>query len=315
MIPPSTSLLWRRTIALVVIMHAVRLGMAAWQGEHTVLLSVLCCAAVLGSARTMARRAHPLWMAVALVALAGIHELVRAAVGNYEDQIFQTAATGVGWLAGAGVAALALAPSEPTRRREAIESMAATGAAAGLGAAYLCAGLSKLVAAGPATWFDPDWLRIIAMEHRPQGMGAARAWLFEHAVTSPGFGLAGSAYAVMAELAAVFLPLGRRPRRVAGSMLLVLHAGIWLFTDILFIAGFTFLLVFTFDWPGLLRRSASVEPPQPPRPPELRPRRPALVALAALAALATALVWLLPVERRTHAAPQPDAPTQSPAPR
>jgi hypothetical protein len=242
LISESTSLLWRRTIATVIVMHAVRLGMAAWGGGQPALVLALCGVAVAASALLLRRRAHPLWMALALLALAGIHELVRAAVGNYEDQIFQTAATGAGWLAGAAVAATALAPGDPSRRREGIEAMAATGAAAGLGAAYVCAGVSKLVAANPAAWIDPDWLRIIALEHQPVGMGPARAWLFDLATASPGFALLGSAYAVAAELAAFLLPLGRRPRLVAGSLLLILHGGIWLFTDILFIAGFTFLL-------------------------------------------------------------------------
>jgi hypothetical protein len=309
----ATTTLWRRAIAVVVATHIVMLGGQSWIGDQKAMLVVCGLAALTGAAMSMRRGGHPLWMGLALLGLAAVHETFRATVGNYDDQIFQTAATGAGWLAGAGFAALAVARGDVGQRRQAIQSMAATGAAVGLGAAYLCAGLSKLAASGSGLWIDPTWLRLISLEHEPPNMGALRTWCFDLAVNDSRFALVGSSLTIISELAGVLLPFGRWPRLIGGAGLLLLHAGIWIFTDIVFISGFTLLMVFSFDWPALTAwmRGRVLSPPPPAPAVRLRPKHLALVL--AIAAAITSLLWLLPIERRLHAAPLEGAGKNRPA--
>ncbi|MEZ4267545.1 MAG: hypothetical protein R3F39_14295 [Myxococcota bacterium] len=322
MMNEATTTLWRRAIAFIVVTNSLQLLTQAWPGDVKALLAVAGLAAVGGAVVSMRRVAHPLWMGLSLVGLAAVHELYRATVGNYDDQIFQTAAAGAGWLAGAGFAALAVARDDAGPRRQAIESMAATGAAAGLGAAYLCAGLSKLVESGSGYWIDPTWLRLIALEHQPPDMGALRAWLFDFAVHDARFATLGSTFTIISEVAAVLLPFGRWPRMIGGAGLIFLHVGIWIFTDIVFISGFTLLVVFSFDWPALVARLRGRPVSPPPPEPAVRLRPSHLALLVVVAATVTSVLWALPIERRLHAAPldgagenrPPGAPAPPPAP-
>ena len=179
-----------------------------------------------------------------------------------------------GWLLGLAVSRHRGAPSD--------ESYAYTGSLALLGAAYLSAGISKLVFGGL------DWVSAVPIQAAVIGqdglvgdtiLSRYRAWVVTTPLVASFFSVATLGF----ELAGPLMLVGRRTRLVVALGLLAMHANIYLLTPILYWESMVLVLMF-----GLSADVSSPETAVDRAMPILGQRR-AFVAVAALLAVGAAL--------------------------
>jgi hypothetical protein len=176
--------------------------------------------------------------AVAFAALAVLSTVHARLFGSPWRHLYYSGLCLSGWLLGL----------EVTRRRgtPTDESYAFTGSVALLSAAYLNAGISKMVFGG-AGWLSglPIQEVIVGQDGLvADGLLAAyRVW----AVT-PAVSCLFSVATVVFELAAPLMLVGRRTRATVALGLFTMHANIYVLTDILYWESMVFLLVFGL-WP------------------------------------------------------------------
>ncbi|MCB9785130.1 MAG: hypothetical protein H6744_00425 [Deltaproteobacteria bacterium] len=233
-------------------------------------------------------------MAGAVVALAATALLFRLDTyvrGEPNESLAHASAVLWGWLGGTAIARLGRWPAAARER------LAATGAAALLGATYVAAGAIKLVNSGLA-WAQPIRIQMLAVQYLDHPHPSWLTPLRQLAVDAPA--LAGTiAVATLAlELGGGLYFVGPRVRAVLGTGLLAMHLGIWALTGILFPSVMALLLVLSFPWHRWLA------PPRTPEPPEPAPA-PRVWLGPAVCALAAALVLLIPQGRVDRPAVHP----------
>ena len=170
-----------------------------------------------------------------------------------------------------------------TGKRAARERWAELGAVSLLAAAYVSAGLGKLLGAGPA-WAEADTLRAVILSHAEVAdQGWARpgvSWVVDHPGLARAFGIA----TLVVQLGAVVLVLGRRWRAVAGVGLIGFHAGVFWLTGIGYWPPVLLVGLLAFPWTRVRGRVAVGEPIERPR----------WIVLGVSACLVMAAAWLVP---------------------
>jgi hypothetical protein len=190
----------------------------------------------IAAAIAFARRPGRLWEGVvALAALALLSTVHAQLFGSPWRHLYYSGLCLSGWLLGLAVARRQGAPAD--------ESYARMGSLALLSAAYLNAGISKIVFSGS------DWLSGLPIQEVVVGqdglvadspISAYRFWV----VNDPTVAAAFSVVTVGFELAAPLMLAGRRTRAVVALGLFGMHANIYVLTDILYWEAIAFLLLF-----------------------------------------------------------------------
>jgi len=227
-------------LSLAYFVQAARAG--ASPGAFTGLLSqppIAVAIAALGTAAAISFARGPGRIAsgaTALVALALLSSVHAQLFGSPWRHLYYSGLCLAGWIAGLVVARRRGAPAD--------ESWARTGALALLGAAYLNAGISKVVF-GAADWATnvPIQATIIGQDGlAPRGIFAAYRLLV---VQTPALASAFSLLTVAFELAGPLMLLGRRTRWLVAGGLLAMHVNILLLTgEILYWEAMLFLALF-----------------------------------------------------------------------
>jgi len=172
---------------------------------------------------------------VAVVALTLLSTAHAQLFGSPWRHLFYSGLCLCGWLLGLAFSRRRGAPTD--------EWFARTGALALLSAAYLNAGISKLVYGG---W---EWVSALPIQSVVVGQdglvadGIAsmyRTWV----VTTPPAAIAFSVATVAFELAAPLMLVGSRARLIVAAGLLAMHANIYVLTDILYWESMVLLAVF-----------------------------------------------------------------------
>ena len=230
-------------IDMLSLAHYVRVAHAgAAPGTFAALLSqtpvaaaiaALGVAAVISFARGPGRTASGAMALVALALLSSVHARI---FGSPWRHLYYSGLCLAGWVAGVVVARRRGAPAD--------ESYARTGALALLSAAYLNAGISKVVFGG-ADWATnvPIQATIIGQDGLvPGGILAAYRLLV---VQTPSLAAALSLLTVAFELAGPLMLVGRRTRWLVAGGLFAMHVNILLLTgEILYWEAMLFLVVF-----------------------------------------------------------------------
>ncbi len=192
------------------------------------------------SAVAFARRPGRLWEGT--LALAGLILLSTAHAhlfGSPWRHLFYSGLCLLGWLLGLAVSRRGGAPRD--------ESYARIGSIALLGAAYLNAGVSKL-AYGGGDWISGTPIQAVILgQDGLVGDGIVslyRSWV----VATPWAAGLFSFATVGFELAGPLMLVGRRVRLLVTAGLLLMHANIYLLTDILYWESMVFLVVFGLSW-------------------------------------------------------------------
>ena len=203
------------------------------QPPIAVVIAVSGVAAAISFARRPGRIVSGAVALVALALLSGVHARL---FGSPWRHLFYSGLCLAGWLAGLVVARRRGAPAD--------ESWARTGALALLGAAYLNAGISKLVF-GAADWATnlPIQATIIGQDGLVPGgiLGAYRLLVVQTPVLAAAFSLLTVAF----ELSGPLMLVGRRARWLVAGGLVAMHVNILLLTgEILYWEAMLFLVVF-----------------------------------------------------------------------
>lgn len=172
----------------------------------------------------------------------------------------------LGWLFGLAVA------------EQDAEVLAEEGAVGALAAAYVGALLGKLATAG---WVN-GLQTVIAGQHEwghSQLLDAATTYILEHRSVATTLGV----FTLVAQASAALMPFSLVGRRIAASLLLLFHAGVYLLTPIFFPQAMVLLAAFGF------RRKRELPPANVKR---------AVIAVAVVVVIA----WLPPVRAFTHPA-------------
>jgi hypothetical protein len=190
----------------------------------------------IAAAVAFARAPGRLWAgASALVALGVLSTAHAQLFGSPWRHLFYSGLCLSGWLLGLALARLRGAPGD--------ESYARIGSLALLSAAYLNAGISKLVYGGF------DWLSGLPIQEVVVGqdglvpggiLSVYRIWVATH----PAVASLCSVATVGLELAAPLMLAGRTTRTVVALGLFAMHANIYLLSDILYWQSIVFLLLF-----------------------------------------------------------------------
>jgi hypothetical protein len=190
-----------------------------------------------------------------------LDESYAAVAGGPSRSYFFSGALLLGWLFGLLYGrTLRLEPSSggPDPR----ERLAELGAAGVLGAIYVGAGTSKLLAGGFG-WEDGNAIRALILEEHPivyDGlMGQWAAAVVDHAWIA---GMLG-AFTLVAQCGAVLYPFHAWTRIVCGFLMLGFHVQVALLTGIGYMEARVLVLLFSFPWPALvarLRRRRSIAP-------------------------------------------------------
>jgi hypothetical protein len=164
---------------------------------------------------------------------------------DYERYFFPSGALMLGWVLGL-LWGRALGLRSSTAGAQ-LDRLGAQGATAMLGAAYVSAGLSKLLIGGLG-WSHTHVIQLTLMLYHPVDVDWAVDPMWELVVATPWMAEAMAAGTVVLELAAFLMPFGRRGRLVGGLGLLAFHAGLFLLTRIVFIQSVCLIALFTFEW-------------------------------------------------------------------
>ena len=203
------------------------------QPPIAVAIAAVGTAAAISFARGPGRIASGATALVALALLSSVHAQL---FGSPWRHLFYSGLCLAGWIAGQVVARRRGAPAD--------ESYARTGALALLGAAYLNAGVSKVVF-GAADWATnvPIQATIIGQDGLvPRGILAAYRLLV---VQTPALAAAFSLLTVALELSGPLMLVGRRTRWLVAGGLFAMHLNILLLTgEILYWEAMLFLVVF-----------------------------------------------------------------------
>lgn len=213
-----------------------------------------------------------------LGALGVLVEVRAAALGGPFRADFFAGVVVLGWLLG-----LAWARGDNRSTEAEVGRWAELGAVSLLAAAYVSAGLGKLLGAG-AAWADVNTLRAVIVSHAE--VAPTGGWRFgvatvvDHPAIARGFAIA----TVIVQLGAVGLPLGRRIRLVSATGLLGFHLGVAWLTGIGYWAPIALLGLFAFGARGG-RRSA---------PATWSPPRQRWIGAGVIAAVVIGLAWFGP---------------------
>jgi len=227
-------------LSLVQFIRAARAGAAPGpfvgllsQTPVTAAIAAVGVAAAISFARGRGRVASGATALVALVLLSSVHARL---FGSPWRHLYYSGLCLTGWIAGLVVARHRGAPAN--------ESFARTGALALLSAAYLNAGLSKVVFGG-ADWATnvPIQAVIIGQDGLVPGgiLGAYRLLVIQTPALAAGLGLLTIAF----ELAGPLMLVGRRTRWLVAGGLFAMHINILLLTgEILYWEAILLLAVF-----------------------------------------------------------------------
>ena len=175
-----------------------------------------------------------------------------------------------------------------TGERPSRERWAELGAVSLLAAAYVSAGLGKLLGAGPA-WADADTLRAVILSHAEvAGDGWARpgvAWVVRHPGVTRAFGVA----TLVVQLGAVLMALGPRLRAIAAIGIIGFHLGVFWLTGIGYWPPVLLVALLSFPW-GRRGAAESGEPVERSR----------WTILAVSSCLVVIGAWLLPGREYTQ---------------
>ncbi len=243
---------------------------------------------------------------VGLIALGLVEESHTAIWGGPKRAYFISGTLLVGWLFGLGCA-YAIKARQPLASKEEgrafAEYLADMGAVGCLVAVYVDAGISKLVASGPA-WFLSDNLQSIVLSLRPVEddslSGAVAVWV----AARPTLAHTLSALGLVMQLTAPLYLFSRRLRLVMGSLFIFFHLCVKMLVHISYSEAIFLGALFTYPWPQIIawlrHKAPTVELPIPENI-----KRSALVSGVgpwAVGALAVAaLAWSV-VTRPAHSA-------------
>jgi hypothetical protein len=248
---------WRWGLFLIVTQDTVLLSWMSARGSQQsplifVLLGLLTCAAGIQFLR---RSAQLRWAALWLTALVLYFHLYSMSHVTARETFIQSGASLLGWTAGLLYAwGLGWRPERSAREREQCERMGAQGALSLFAATYVNAGLSKLLHGGLA-WAQAPTIRLMILtqpnlDSHSSLLQLARQWV----VASPRFTLVLAGSALVFELGAFMLTVGPRWRFVWGFLLLGMHSGIKLLSDIGFTQARLLCLLYAMPWPFVVRK-------------------------------------------------------------
>lgn len=259
--------------------------------------------AAIGLASLVSHARRPASMVGGLVAvlcgglLFAIHEYVR---GQNDESHILSGAMMVGWVGGVLFARLVGVRGAPVD----IDRYGAIGAGAMIGAAYFNAGLSKLLVSGVG-WADPrqiqTFLGAFVGTGEPELFTSLRFWALGSTFWCATFAWA----TLICELGGVLFPFGYRLRLLAGTGILVFHAGDLVFSNIIFAQPVVLIILFTYPWERLLWPSKVAAVRTPAR---LSSTRRAWGGAAAMVALVVGLVslsWAAPIGAMLDHEPHP----------
>ena len=196
-------------------------------------VAALGIAAAISFARGRGRIASGATALVALALLSSVHAQL---FGSPWRHLYYSGLCLAGWIAGLGVARYRGAPAN--------ESYARTGAVALLGAAYLNAGISKVVF-GAADWATSVPMQAVIIGQDGLVPGGVLATYRALIVETPLLATAFSLLTIVLELAGPLMLVGWRTRSLVAGGLFAMHVNILLLTgEILYWEAMLFLAVF-----------------------------------------------------------------------
>ena len=294
---------WRRGLAAILAADAVALvvqtslkaAQAPVEQGDSPLFSVLagswvalaCCAIVALAALWRFAAAPARWLAltVALVALGVLVEANGLVFHDYNRNYFFPGAMAAAWVGG-----LLFARVVGAIHHEEAERVAGAGAAAMLGIAYFNAGVSKLLYSA-GEWLNPAVIRLTLVMENPVDDTSWMGAVWRAVVEQPDLAAELAIMAVVMELCGALYVFGWRARIFAGTVMLLLHAGMMAFLHIVFVDAVVCLLFFSFPWPRWLGAAVPADDGGASSPP-ISPQRAHRAAMV-VAALALGL-WLVP---------------------
>lgn len=260
---PRATRIWRIAILGMGLFDALHVWTAAWitRGQsraaigwagflmaHPLLLGLVVGLYAYASYRFVRRSSELSW---GVLAFALLWLLVRIWTSSYttgHQDFIQGGAALLGWLLGAVWARLlGLRPSESAEAQAEADRYAATGALALFSATYVCAGTSKLINSD-LQWTSAATIRLMAISHLPVGQTSWLTGLKQGLAQNPHAGTVLQWATVGIQLGAFLLLLGKWPRLVWGTMIVLLHTGIYLSSGIVFLTPLVLAGAFAFPW-------------------------------------------------------------------
>jgi hypothetical protein len=236
--------------------------------------------------------------ALSVAGLALLAECEGALVGSPERTFFISGTVLFGWLLGLAYARIAGV------RDERAERLAEFGGAGALGAVYVSAGLSKLIASGLG-WADANNLRAVVFAQRPVHGGGLTELYARALGDHPHFAMTLTIATLVTQLGAAFFPWTPRSRAVCGSMILGFHLNVWALTPIVYLQSIVMVAAFAYPWPWIVGKLRG-HTPERDEPSPVPLDRSATIVTVAIVAVALTVATLGPVRRYTHLLDRPE---------